>query len=81
VHTGECERHGDDLAGIAVHIGARIMALAGPNEVLVSRVVRDLVAGSGLVFAEHGTHALKGIPGEWPLYRAGAGEPSPSGRA
>jgi class 3 adenylate cyclase len=72
VHTGECERHGDELAGIAVHTGARVMALAQAGEVLASRVVRDLVAGSGLVFAEHGTHVLKGIPGEWQLYRAGA---------
>jgi class 3 adenylate cyclase len=72
VHTGECERSGNDLAGIAVHMGARIMALAEAGEVLASRVVRDLVAGSGLVFADRGTHALKGIPGEWPLYRANA---------
>jgi class 3 adenylate cyclase/pimeloyl-ACP methyl ester carboxylesterase len=72
VHTGECERNGDDLAGIAVHTGARVMAAAEPGEVLVSRVVRDLVAGSGLTFDERGTHTLKGIPGQWELYRAGA---------
>lgn len=70
VHTGECERNGDDLAGIAVHTGARVMAAADAGEVLVSRVVRDLVAGSGLSFVERGTHTLKGIPGQWDLYRA-----------
>ena len=72
VHTGECERNGDDLAGIAVHTGARVMAIANAGEVLVSRVVRDLVAGSGLTFVDRGIHTLKGIPGEWELYRAGA---------
>jgi class 3 adenylate cyclase/pimeloyl-ACP methyl ester carboxylesterase len=72
VHTGECERNGSDLAGIAVHTGARVMAAANAGEVLVSRVVRDLVAGSGLTFDERGTHTLKGIPGRWDLYRAAA---------
>jgi class 3 adenylate cyclase/pimeloyl-ACP methyl ester carboxylesterase len=72
VHTGECERNGDDLAGIAVHTGARVMSAANAGEVLVSRVVRDLVAGSGLTFDERGTHTLKGIPGQWDLYRAAA---------
>jgi class 3 adenylate cyclase len=72
VHTGECERNGTDLAGIAVHTGARVMAAAKAGEVLASRVVRDLVAGSGLVFVEHGLHELKGIPGTWELYRASA---------
>ncbi len=72
VHTGECERNGDDLAGIAVHTGARVMAAANAGEVLVSRVVRDLVAGSGLTFDDRGIHTLKGIPGQWELYRAGA---------
>jgi len=71
VHTGECERAGEKLGGIAVHIGARVMAHAQPGEVLVSRTVRDLVAGSGLTFAERGTHELKGVPGEWNLYAAG----------
>lgn len=70
VHTGECERTGEKLAGIAVHIGARVAALADPGEVLVSQTVRDLVAGSGLVFDERGSHVLKGVPGEWRLYRA-----------
>ena len=61
---------GDDLAGIAVHIGARVAALAAPGEALVSQTVRDLVAGSDLAFEERGTHALKGVPDEWRLYRA-----------
>lgn len=58
------------MSGIAVHIGARIASAAGPGEVLVSRTVKDLVAGSGLEFEEHGTHELKGIPGEWQLFAA-----------
>ena len=65
LHTGECEVRGDDIGGIAVHIGARVSALAGPNEVLVSSTLRDLVIGSGLEFEERGAHALKGVPGEW----------------
>jgi len=65
LHTGECELRGDDLAGIAVHIGARVAGLAGPGEVLVTSTVRDLVQGSGIEFADRGRHALKGIPGEW----------------
>jgi class 3 adenylate cyclase len=68
LHTGECERLDDKIAGIAVHTGARVMALAGPGEILVSSTVKDLVAGSGLEFHEHGTHTLKGIPGEWRLF-------------
>ncbi|MCB2223969.1 MAG: adenylate/guanylate cyclase domain-containing protein [Actinobacteria bacterium] len=70
VHTGEVERIGDDIAGIAVHIGARISSLAGPGEVLVSGTVRDLVAGSGLEFTDRGTHALRGIPDEWRVFAA-----------
>ena len=70
IHTGECERVGDDLAGIAVHIGARVAALAAPGEALVSQTVRDLVAGSDLAFEERGTHVLKGLPDSWRLYRA-----------
>jgi class 3 adenylate cyclase len=65
LHTGECEVRGDDLAGIAVHIGARIGALAGAGEVLVTSTVRDLVAGSGIAFADRGQHELKGVPGKW----------------
>ena len=68
LHTGECERMGEKLGGIAVHIGARIASLARGGEVLVSSTVRDLVAGSGLHFEERGAHALKGVPGEWRLY-------------
>ena len=67
LHTGECEVRGDDIGGIAVHIGARVSALAGPNDVLVSSTLRDLVIGSGLEFEERGAHQLKGVPGEWHL--------------
>jgi class 3 adenylate cyclase len=65
LHTGECELRGDDIGGIAVHIGARVSALAGPNDVLVSSTLRDLVIGSGLEFEDRGAHQLKGVPGEW----------------
>jgi len=68
LHTGECEVRGDDIGGIAVHIGARVSALAGPNDVLVSSTLRDLVIGSGLEFDERGNHELKGVPGEWRLF-------------
>ena len=67
LHTGECEVRGDDIGGIGVHIGARVSALAGPNEVLVSSTLRDLVIGSGLEFEDRGAHELKGVPGEWHL--------------
>jgi class 3 adenylate cyclase len=67
LHTGECEVRGDDIGGIAVHIGARVSALARPNEVLVSSTLRDLVIGSGLEFEDRGDHTLKGVPGEWRL--------------
>jgi class 3 adenylate cyclase len=67
LHTGECEVRGDDIGGIAVHIGARVSALAGPNDVLVSSTLRDLVIGSGIEFEERGAHQLKGVPGEWHL--------------
>ena len=68
LHTGECEVRGDTIAGIAVHIGARVAALAAAGEVLVSSTVRDLVAGSGIEFDERGEHDLKGVPGRWQLY-------------
>lgn len=68
LHTGECEVRGDDIGGIGVHIGARVSALAGANEVLVSSTLRDLVIGSGLEFDERGAHELKGVPGEWRLF-------------
>jgi class 3 adenylate cyclase len=68
LHTGECEIRGDDIGGIGVHIGARVSALAGPNDVLVSSTLRDLVIGSGLEFDKRGIHQLKGVPGEWHLF-------------
>ena len=68
LHTGECEIINNDLGGIAVHIGARVAALAGASEVLVSSTVKDLVAGSGLRFADCGNQSLKGVPGEWHIY-------------
>jgi pimeloyl-ACP methyl ester carboxylesterase len=67
LHTGECELIGDDVGGIAVHIGARVAATAGPGEIRVSRTVVDLVAGSGLRFDDRGEHELKGVPGAWRL--------------
>ena len=70
LHTGECEVRGDDLGGLAVHIAARISALAGPGEVLVSTTVKDLVAGSRIDFVDRGEHQLKGVPGSWKLFRA-----------
>lgn len=70
VHAGEVERRGDDVAGIAVHIGARLADLAGPGEVLVSGTVKDLVTGSGLEFDDRGLVELKGVPGEWRVFAA-----------
>jgi class 3 adenylate cyclase len=69
LHTGEVEVSGGDVRGIAVHIGARVAALAGPSQVLTSSTVRDLVAGSALDFADLGERQLKGVPGSWRLYR------------
>ena len=68
VHTGEVEIFRDDVAGLGVHLAARIMDRAGADEILVSRTVRDLVVGSELEFADHGEHALKGFPEPWQLY-------------
>jgi class 3 adenylate cyclase len=68
LHTGECEMIGDDLGGIAVHTGARVSALAGAGEVLVSSTVKDLVAGSGIEFSDRGEHQLKGLPDAWRIY-------------
>lgn len=68
LHTGECERVDGKLGGMAVHIGARVCALAGTGQVLVSSTVKDLVTGSGIQFEDHGTHTLKGVPGEWRLF-------------
>lgn len=70
LHTGEVERTGEKVSGMAVHIGARVMAHGAAGEVLVSNTTRDLVAGSGIEFAERGSHALKGVPGEWRLFQA-----------
>jgi class 3 adenylate cyclase len=72
LHTGEIELRGRDIGGIAVHAAARVMAQSQPCEVLVSRVVTDLVAGAGLKFAERGSHELKGLPGRWDLFAASA---------
>jgi uncharacterized protein (TIGR00369 family) len=68
LHTGECEVSGADVAGIAVHLASRVQGQAAPGEIVVSGTVRDLVAGSGLRFANRGTHQLKGIDGDWPLF-------------
>jgi class 3 adenylate cyclase/DNA-binding beta-propeller fold protein YncE len=79
LHFGECEAAGKLLSGIAVHTGARVMSLAGPGEVLVTATVRDLIAGAGLEMGDAGRRRLKGIPGEWRLYRVDAvdGRPMP----
>jgi class 3 adenylate cyclase len=68
LHAGECEVTDGNLAGIAVHTGARVAGKAGADEVLVSSTVRDLVAGSGITFSERGVHELKGLPGQWQLF-------------
>jgi class 3 adenylate cyclase len=68
LHAGEVTRRSESISGITVHIGARVSALAGPGEVLVTRTVRDLVAGSGISFEARGEHELKGVPGKWRLY-------------
>jgi class 3 adenylate cyclase len=68
LHTGEVSARNGDVAGIAVHIGARVSTIADPGEVLVTRTVRDLVAGSGIAFAEKGVFALKGVADQWDLY-------------
>ena len=70
LHTGEVELSGNDIEGMAIHIGARIAALAGTGEVLVSRTIKDLVVGSGLTFEDRGVHALKGVPDQWQLFAA-----------
>jgi class 3 adenylate cyclase len=73
IHTGECERLGSDVGGIAVHIGARVGSAAEAGEVLVSQTVRDLVVGSGLEFEDRGSQVLKGVPGEWRLFAVAEG--------
>jgi class 3 adenylate cyclase len=72
LHVGEIEVLSDDIAGLAVHLGARVAALAGPGEVLVSSTVKDLVVGSGIAFDDRGSHLLKGVPGEWRLFAVDA---------
>jgi class 3 adenylate cyclase len=72
LHTGEIELRDGDIGGIAVHAAARVMSQAGPGEVLVSRVITDLVAGAGLNFSERGAHAFKGLPGRWDLFAVSA---------
>ncbi len=69
VHTGECERMGDNIGGLAVHIGSRVAGLADAGEVFASSTVKDLVSGSGIVFEDRGAHLLKGIPGEWRVFK------------
>ncbi len=68
LHTGECELLDDEVGGIAVHIGARVSAVAGPSEVLVSSTVRDLLVGSGVALTDRGEHDLKGVPGPWRIF-------------
>jgi class 3 adenylate cyclase len=70
LHTGEIELDGKDVTGIAVAIGARVGALAGPSEVLVSQTIKDLTVGSGVVYSDRGEHELKGVPDRWRLYQA-----------
>src|SRR5207244_3722388 len=78
VHTGECELIGEDVGGMAVHIGARVAAQAAPSEVLVSSTVKDLVVGSGIEFADRGSHELKGVPGDWRLLAVADHRPTAS---
>jgi class 3 adenylate cyclase len=70
LHTGEIELRAEDIGGIAVHLAARVMAEAGPSEIIVSSTVKDLVAGSGIEFEDRGSHTLKGVPGDWHLFAA-----------
>ena len=72
MHTGEVEVIGNDIGGIAVHIGARVVASAGPGELLVSNTVKDLVVGSGIEFEDRGEHELRGVPGLWRLWAVAA---------
>ncbi len=73
LHTGECELRGDDIGGLAVHIAARVNALAAPSQILVSSTIKDLVVGSGISFTEHGEHTLRGVPGGRPGIARGRG--------
>jgi class 3 adenylate cyclase len=69
IHTGEVEIAGDDIRGIAVHITSRVASLGGTDDIVVSRTIKDIVAGSGIKFEDFGTHVLKGVPDDWQLYR------------
>ncbi len=71
LHTGECEVRGDDLGGLAVHVAARVAALASAGEIMASSMVKELVAGSGIEFDDRGEHELKGVPGRWRLFTVG----------
>ena len=77
LHTGECDRRGDDISGTAVDIAARIAALASPGDVLVSRTVSDLIAGSRIALLDRGEHELSGVTGSWRVYSVDA-TPSPA---
>jgi len=78
LHTGECVRDDGRVRGVAVHAGARVVRHAGPGEVLVTRTVRDVVAGSDLEFEDRGAHELRGLPGQWQLYAVLAGDGVPA---
>jgi class 3 adenylate cyclase len=78
LHTGECIRDDGKVRGVAVHAGARVVRHAGPGEVIVTRTVRDVVAGSDLEFEDRGSHALRGLPGQWQLYAVLAGNGVPA---
>jgi DNA-binding NarL/FixJ family response regulator/class 3 adenylate cyclase len=80
VHSGECEFRGDDIAGIAVHVAARVCDAAAAGQTLVSRTVRDLLAGDDLSYSSAGTHTLRGVPGRWPLFSVSAERPAPKPR-
>jgi class 3 adenylate cyclase len=78
IHAGEVELRDGDVGGIAVHIAARVMAAAGPGEILASRTVRDLVVGSDLALEDRGTHPLKGVEGSWQLFMVADADPAGS---
>ena len=78
LHAGEVELRGNDVGGIAVHIGARVTASASPGDVVVSSTVKDLVAGSGIGFLDRGGHALKGVPGRWQVFAVADPDPKES---
>jgi class 3 adenylate cyclase len=69
LHTGEVERRGDDLSGVGVHLAARLLGICEPDELLVTRTVKDLVTGSGIIFEDRGVHAFKGLADDWQVFR------------